>query len=441
MVELVAGALLSSLFQTLFDKLASRELRSFFRGLKVNQELLRKLKIMLLSANQLLDDVEEKQLASSNVREWLFELKNTIYEAIDVLDEINYRALRYEQKRSKPSSKMFQSFLNCFSTFDEATKRKIVNILDRLKFIIEQKDVLGLKHRGTSRLSQRLLAPLADESCVYGMSDDKEKVIELLVSDSGSSSNKISVIPITGMGGIGKTTFAQLVYEESIVKSQFLIRSWVTVSNGYTFSITAKRIMDEVISHECKIEDPNQFQHALKEALSDRRFLLVLNDVWDESYAHLEPLMSCFQSGACGSRIIVTTSSDTIAEKMGTVPTHYLQTVSDDACLMIFENLVFKDARFETNQEIHAIGRDIVRKCKGVPLVVKSLDGLLRSVPDLEEWKRILNNDLWELQLKGEKRNNILPYLWLSYHYLPSHLKRSLLQIWDSTTVHQRPFS
>ncbi|GMN31234.1 hypothetical protein TIFTF001_050720 [Ficus carica] len=343
---------------------------------------------MLLSANQLLDDAEEKQLASSNVREWLFELKDTIYEAEDVLDEINYRALRYEQKRSKPSSKRFQFFLNCFSTFDEATERKIVNILDRLKFIIEQKDVLGLKQRGTSRFSQRLLAPLADESCVYGRNDDKEKVIELLVSDSGSSSNKIFVISITGMGGIGKTTFAQLVYEESIVKSQFLIRSWVIVSNGYTFSITAKRIMDEVISHECKIEDPNQLQHALKEALSDRRFLLVLDDAWDESYAHLEPLMSCFQSGACGSMIIVTTSSDTIAEKMGTVPTHYLQTVSDDACLMIFENLVFKDAKSETNQELHAIGRDIVRKCKGVPLAVKSLADLLRSVPDLEEWKR-----------------------------------------------------
>ncbi|XP_024017695.1 putative disease resistance RPP13-like protein 1 isoform X1 [Morus notabilis] len=109
---------------------------------------------------------------------------------------------------------------------------------------------------------------------------------------------------------------------------------------------------------------------------------------------------------------------------MGNVPTHHLGEVSDDDCWKLFEKHVFiNGARSEAYQELHAIGRDIVEKCKGVPLAVKSLAGLLRSVVDPEEWREILNSDIWELQLQGNQ-SNILPSLWLSYHYLPSHLKK-----------------
>ncbi|XP_024031084.1 putative disease resistance RPP13-like protein 1 isoform X2 [Morus notabilis] len=428
--ELVGGALLSSLFQTLFNKLDSRDLRGFFRGLKVNQGLLQKLKTLMWSANQVLVDAEEKQLTNPDVSEWLFELKETIYEAEDVLDEINYRTLEYEQKKAKPRSKSvrkkLQSFLACFDTFDEAIERKIEEILDRLKHIVKQKDALGLKEGVINRRSQRLPAPLADESRVYGRNDDKEKIMKLLLPDSGSSSeNKISVIPVVGMGGIGKTTLAQLVYEDISVKNHFDIRSWVTVSDESEISVIAKKILQEITSRKRETEGLYQLQCELKESLSGKRFLFVLDDVWTENYEHWEALLSSFQSGANGSGIIVTTRSDIVTKRMGNVPTHHLGEVSDDDCWKLFEEHVFiNGARSEAYQELHAIGRNIVKKCKGVPLAVKSLAGLLRSVVDPEEWREILNSDIWELQLQENQSNNILPSLWLSYHYLPSHLKK-----------------
>ncbi|GMN63949.1 hypothetical protein TIFTF001_033029 [Ficus carica] len=427
MAELVVGALLSSLFQTLFDKLASRDLRSFFQGLKVNEELLRKLNIALLSANQLLDDAEEKQFAKPGVRKWLFELKDTIYQAEDVLDEINYRALQYEQRgkpRSKPLSKRFQSFLNCFNTFDEAIECKIDEILARLKYIVEQKDVLGLKQGVTSKLSQRLPAPLADESYVYGRNDDKEKIIMQLLLDSRSSSGKISVIPIVGMGGIGKTTLAQLVYEDKRVKSRFQIKSWVTVSDESDVAIIAKKLLEEITSQKCETEGLYQLQRKLKQALSDKRFLFVLDDVWNEDYEHWEVLMSSLRSEANGNKVIVTTRSETVARKMGNVPAHHLKTLSDDECWKLFAEHVYKNESLEASSELQAIGKEIVKKCKGVPLAVKSLAGLLCSVLDPEEWKEILNSEIWMLPLQGNQSSNTMPSLWLSYHYLPSHLKR-----------------
>ncbi|XP_024030968.1 putative disease resistance RPP13-like protein 1, partial [Morus notabilis] len=219
-------------------------------------------------------------------------------------------------------------------------------------------------------LSQRSPAPLADESRVYGRNDDKEKIMKLLLPDSGSSSeNKISVIPVVGMGGIGKTTLAQLVYEDISVKSQFDIRSWVTVSDESEISVIAKQILQEITSQKCETEGLYQLQCKLKESLSGKRFLFVLDDVWTENYEHWEALLSSFQSGANGSGIIVTTRSDIVAKKMGNVPTHHLGEVSDDDCWKLFEEHVFiNGARSEAHQELHAIGRDIVKKCKGVPL-------------------------------------------------------------------------
>lgn len=66
----------------------------------------------------------------------------------------------------------------------------------------------------------------------------------------------------------------------------------------------------------------------------------------------------------------------------------------------------------------------LLKKCKGLLLAVKSMAGLLASISSLEEWRWVLQSDIWDLQ-NGENYNtDIIPALWLSYHFLPSHLKR-----------------
>ncbi|KAL5548846.1 hypothetical protein UlMin_004077 [Ulmus minor] len=105
------------------------------------------------------------------------------------------------------------------------------------------------------------------------------------------------------------------------------------------------------------------------------------------------------------------------------VAMHELKLVSDDDCWQIFVKHAFVDNQSPT-KELHKIGLEIVKRCKGLPLAVKSVAGLLRSTPNPEGWREILNSDIWQLQFQENLNNHIVPALWLSYRFLPSVLKR-----------------
>ncbi|XP_024021325.1 uncharacterized protein LOC112091563 [Morus notabilis] len=202
-----------------------------------------------------------------------------------------------------------------------AEAREIEEIRDRLDGLAKQKDILGLKGV-KDRPLQILPAPLVDESRVYGRDRDKEYIIELLLSDV-LSDEKISVVSIVGMGGIGKITLAQLVYDDNSVRNHFDLKAWVTVSDEYDVLKITKQIIGQTVLKYCENENLTQIQLDLSEALRGKRFLLVLDDVWNQSYDSWDVLKSPFQSGARGSKIIMTTRDDAIAKMMG-VKTHYL---------------------------------------------------------------------------------------------------------------------
>ncbi|KAL5548810.1 hypothetical protein UlMin_004041 [Ulmus minor] len=102
---------------------------------------------------------------------------------------------------------------------------------------------------------------------------------------------------------------------------------------------------------------------------------------------------------------------------------HELKLVSDDDCWRIFEKHAFDDSA-EATAELKEIGRIIVERCKGLPLAVKSVAGLLRSTSNPEDWREILDSDIWQLQFQENLKSDISPVLWLSYHFLPPALKR-----------------
>ncbi|KAJ7009739.1 disease resistance RPP13-like protein 1 [Populus alba x Populus x berolinensis] len=113
---LVGGPILSAFLQVLFDRMASREVLDFFKERNLNERLLKKLKIMMISVNGVLDDAEEKQVTKPAVKEWLDELKDAVYEADDLLDEIAYEALRVSMSfEANPCCKS-KFFLSCLTT-------------------------------------------------------------------------------------------------------------------------------------------------------------------------------------------------------------------------------------------------------------------------------------------------------------------------------------
>ena len=150
-----------------------------------------------------------------------------------------------------------------------------------------------------------------------------------------------------------------------------------------------------------------------------KKFLIVLDDVWSENYADWEALSNPFTYGAQGSRVIVTTRGEHVAVAMRSAITHRLKLLPEEDCWSLFAKHAFREGDLEAYPKLQVIGREMVKKCHGLPLAAKAVGSLLWSKVDINEWNKILKSELWDLQ-----NDMVIPALRLSYQYLPSHLKR-----------------
>ena len=210
-----------------------------------------------------------------------------------------------------------------------------------LKFLLERKDELGLQvaGRNRSRRSERYTPVVADASDFCGREDIKETIIQSLrAAEVGG--NKVSVIPVIGAGGIGKTTLVQIIYDHPQVKQLFgEVRAWITVSTEFDLPAIAKKIIRK-FSSSSQIngdEDQQELLEKMRDALTGKKFLLVLDDVWSEDRGKWNTLKSCFKSAESGSKIIVTTRSAKVASIMApNQQHHFLQELPENDCLVLF---------------------------------------------------------------------------------------------------------
>ncbi|XP_059440809.1 putative disease resistance RPP13-like protein 1 [Corylus avellana] len=228
------------------------------------------------------------------------------------------------------------------------------------------------------------------------------------------------------MGGIGKTTLAQLVYNDEKVQSSFEVKAWSCVSEDFNVDRVTKTILQSLIpaSENCDGKDRNWLQVKLKEKLQGKKFLVVLDDLWNEKYHDWTILRAPFLAGASGSTIVITTRNERVSSTTGTIPAYYLQGLSNDACLAVFTQNALGASNFSAHTNLQDIGEKIVKRCKGLPLAAKTLGGLLRTTQVRDEWENVLMSKIWDIP---EERSGILPALMLSYHHLPSHLKRCFM--------------
>ncbi|CAL5380955.1 unnamed protein product [Camellia sinensis] len=427
----IEGIFLSASVKLLFEKMpsfASSKLPTF-EGIGTQ---LSNWTNMLRQIEALLVDAEEKQLTDRAVNLWLDDLQDLAYDLDDLVDEFATEALRQSLKAKPPqasSSKVWNPIPNFKPrdvVFNFKMRSKIEGINTRLHNSFEQCSKLNLvKIVGTTTPTKTWQKPkstsLLKEPRVYGREKDQRKIIELLVGGGESSRNKVDVIPIVGMGGIGKTTLAQMVYNDEIVKNHFDLKAWVCVSDEFDILKITKAIYDSVTSQTCSSDNLDQAQVQLKQALAGKKFFIVLDDVWNKKYNDWNDLNSPFKDGAQGSKVVVTTRSRDIARMMATVELHDVEILSDEDCWSLFAQHAFENRSIDANPNLVSIGKKIVEKCKGLPLAAKTLSGLLRCKERDEEWVDVLCSKIWDL---SHAESDILPALRLSYHHLPSHLKQ-----------------
>ncbi|XP_031485999.1 putative disease resistance protein RGA3 [Nymphaea colorata] len=379
-----------------------------------------------------LDDAEQQQVIEKGVRNWLRMLKGLAYDAEDIIDECIAKGL-ISRDHDDTKGKLCGFFPNpsyCFrnpTSFQDVKFRRdisirVENLMKKMEEIKKAKDLFDFRE-GSFKGDVRSLptSSLVNELEVVGRDIDRKIVIGLLCSNaslqmaSSSGHEGIATVAIVGIGGLGKTTLAQLVFNDNAVKAHFDLKVWICVSADFDLQKTTKAIVEELSGVNCNVQDLNH----VSKIVSGKRVLLVLDDVWIKNQEKWEALVVPFQSSGKGSRLLVTTRSVVVSTKLNANFVHELKNLSEDDCWSLLRRKAFGGG--QADPELESIGRDIVKKCNGVPLAANSLGSLLRMKTTKKEWLYVKNSQIWNLPADGG--NRILPALRLSYYHLPSHLK------------------
>ncbi|XP_057741913.1 putative disease resistance protein At3g14460 [Arachis stenosperma] len=421
-------AYLASFVDAVLNKLSSVNSTPIARKL-ADQKLLQKLKACLRAVRPVLDDAEQKQIKDQEVKKWLVDLQDSLYMADDLLDELCTKAATATPIQRDPgNSSSWSHYVDSIVEYCDVDEMGVVNstqdIVDKLESIVEEKDDLGLKEeiaKDLGDMSWRIQSSLVESSEIFGRDNDKEAIIELLLDDTCDAN--ISVIPIVGMGGVGKTTLAQLVYNDVRVERKFDTRAWVCVSDQFDIAKVTKTLIKAAESSSCNEDDLSLLQTGLKDKLMGKKFLIVLDDVWIDNSRNWKSLQKPFQYGKKGSKVIVTTRNDNVADVVKTISAYKLGLLSEKDCWSLFVKRVFLSTASKEYSTLESVGRELVKKCKGLPLAVEALGSLLRTINyDERDWDSVLKSELWEVF--EDQNDEIIPALKISYHYLPSNLKR-----------------
>ncbi|PHT52578.1 hypothetical protein CQW23_07040 [Capsicum baccatum] len=263
---------------------------------------------------------------------------------------------------------------------------------------------------------------LNDENSMVGRDDQKECLLEDL---TGSYSGEPKVIPIVGMGGIGKTTLVKEVYNHESILRRFDVRAWATVSQQHNIKEILLSLLQSTIKMDDTVKTKGEAELAdmLQKSLKRKRYLIVLDDIW--SCEVWDGVRRCFPTeDNAGSRILLTTRNDEVACYAGIEnPSLRMSFMDQDESWSLFKSAAFSSEALP--YEFETVGKQIADECHGLPLTIVVIAGLLKSKRAIEDWESVAKDV--KSFLTNDPDEQCSRVLGLSYNHLTSDLKTCLL--------------
>ncbi|XP_034678718.1 putative disease resistance protein RGA4 isoform X2 [Vitis riparia] len=415
----VVETVLSSLGSSVVQKIGS--MYGVRRELTKLEETLGTLKAVLL-------DAEDHLEKSHAVKDWVKRLKGVVYDVDDLLDDFaTYRLQR---------GGLVRQVSHFFSSSNQVAFRfQMSGRVDDIKEALDEikKDIFLLNAIPRSTIHPRaknIGRETHSSPPLFNLNPrnaKKEDLVKLLVSPDKEN---VFIVAIVGIGGLGKTTLAQLVYDDERVKKHFEFKKWVCVSDdsgeGFGESALLKKLSKskndegDKSSQSLSLDD---LKNELHKQISQKKYLLVLDDAWNNECENWEKVRTLLEVGAKGSKIVVTTRYTEVSFMGNNTVSIELEGLNKDESWNLFSDITFGGQMDTVNSEIIEVGKEIVNMCNGVPLMIKTLGRtLMQFKSDLSKWLSIQKNE--NLLSLPHGNDNVLLVLKLSYDNLPTHLKQ-----------------
>ncbi|KAK4368475.1 hypothetical protein RND71_012267 [Anisodus tanguticus] len=338
---------------------------------------------------------EANRLKGNNksVKSTLSELQELIYEADNVITDCQIREDYLKTKGDPfclfPSPKEISFRYNTGKKLTELNK-EIVKMHQKLRTFVGPITEQSRNDRRSSRRT-RWTSHIFYQSEIMGLSEDTRKIKEWILYHSES----LHRVGIVGMGGLGKTTIAQKIYHDRQVNKRFQKKVWVSVSQTYDELPIMKDILRQLNSDDSGTDKGDLLKRIL-EALSHKSYLIVMDDVWsiDDGWWDRisRGLPKYIEHNSC---IIITSRNEDVVKRMGATEEriHRPRLLDDEESWSLFSKFAFLSTTGKCNAQLEEVGREIVGKCRGLPLAIKTTGGMLSSKPHaLGEWRRICDN-------------------------------------------------
>ncbi|XP_048424434.1 putative disease resistance protein At1g50180 [Pyrus x bretschneideri] len=431
MAEFVVSFVVERLGDLLIEK------ATFLHGVKQNVEQIR---VELRRMQCFLKDADKRQDEDDSIRNWVSEIREVAYDAEDVI-------ATFTIKIATPISNPLKRYA-CF--FDQASNlnqvgSEIEAINDRISDLTRSTQTYGLSvvrdHQGSSSIAfemQRQLrwsySHVIDDHIVGLQGNINELVAELMNEEKHGR-----VVSICGMGGLGKTTLAKEVYRNDRVRRYFEGSAWAYISQqckprdvweGILIKLTSPS--KEERDHILKLRD-EELAKKLYQVQMEKKYLVVLDDIWSiEAWKILSPAFP--SSGKGCSRILLTTRNKDLASFVDRSGLHEPRNLTEEESWELLQKKAFPrngDPDFIRSKDKEQLGREMVKKCAGLPLAIVVLGGLLATKETVHEWDIVHRDILSYLKrAKGDEQHSTVPeVLALSYHDLPFQLKPCFLYL------------